>query len=123
MNSFNPVPIEIYRQGTAPDPPPSLNDLGASLWRAILSQRRLTNHAELTILEHACQAHERAESLRQQIRTSGELIETLTGGIKANPLLMVELQARALCARLLDKLVPADDKRGPGRPPNQRPSF
>jgi hypothetical protein len=61
--------------------------------------------------------------LRQQIVTSGELIETLTGGIKANPLLMVELQARALCARLLDKLVPAEDKRGPGRPPNQRPSF
>jgi phage terminase small subunit len=98
MNPFKPVPIEIYRQGTAPEPPSSLGELGATLWRAILSQRRLTSRAELTILEHACQAHDRAESLRQQISTSGELIETPTGAIKANPLLMVELQACAVRA-------------------------
>jgi hypothetical protein len=36
---------------------------------------------------------------------------------------MVELQTRALCARLLDKLIPDEDKREPGRPPNQRPRF
>jgi phage terminase small subunit len=124
MSSFQPILIEIYRQGTGPEPPSSLGELGATLWRAILSERRLTSRAELTILEHACQAHDRAESLRQQIVTSGELIETAQiGCFKANPLLMVELHARALCARLLDKLVPAEDKRGPGRPPNMRPSF
>jgi hypothetical protein len=55
--------------------------------------------------------------------TAGELIETQTGGINANPLLMVELQARALCARLLDKLVPDESKCGPGRPPNLRPGY
>jgi hypothetical protein len=100
MNSFEPVPFEIRRQGSASDPPSSLGELGATLWREILSDRRLTSRPELTILEHACQAHDRAESLRQQILISGELIETLTGSIKANPLLMLEnCQARALCAR------------------------
>jgi phage terminase small subunit len=124
MNQFKPVPIEIYRQGTAPEAPSSLSELGASLWRQILSERRLTSRAELTILEHACAAHARAESLRQQILTTGDLIETAQiGSFKANPLLVVELQARALCARLLDRLIPAEDKRAPGRPPNQRPSF
>jgi hypothetical protein len=99
MNSVEPVPFLIRRQRTVPEPPCSLGELGATLWREILSDRRLTSRPEPTILEHACQAHERAESLRQQILTAGELIETQTGGIKASPLLMVELQARALYAR------------------------
>ena len=69
-----------------------------TLWREILSDRRLTSRPEPTILEHACQAHERAESLRQQILTAGELIETQTGGIKANPLLWSSYKPER-CAR------------------------
>jgi hypothetical protein len=36
---------------------------------------------------------------------------------------MIEVQCRALCSRLLDKLIPAEDKRGPSRPPGRKPSF
>ena len=65
---------------------------------------------------------ERAESLRRLIAVDGELIETGTGGIKANPLIMAELQARALCARLMGKLnLNNEPKRPPGRPPNGKP--
>jgi hypothetical protein len=34
------VPFEIYRQGTAPEPPASLGVLGSYLWRQILTEMR-----------------------------------------------------------------------------------
>jgi hypothetical protein len=72
------------------------------------------------ILEQACAAYERAESLRRQFMVNGELIKAHTGGIKANPLLMCELQARSLVARSLGKLNLSDEpKRCAGRPPNK----
>jgi phage terminase small subunit len=122
MNVFNPPPITIIRQGSVPEPPPTFDDIAAALWRAILTQRRLTNAAELAILENACQAYSRAEGLRRIIAVEGETVTTETG-FKANPLMMVELQSRALCARLLDRLIPAEDKRRLGRPAGQKPSF
>jgi hypothetical protein len=69
-----------------------------TLWREILSDRRLTSRPKLTILEHARQAHDRAKSPAQQILTAGELIETQTGGIKANPLLWSSYKPER-CAR------------------------
>ena len=62
MNSAEPVPFVIRRQGTVPEPPCSRRELGATLWREILSDRRLTSRPELTILEHARQALDRAKS-------------------------------------------------------------
>jgi phage terminase small subunit len=123
MNAFEPAPFVIVRQGAAPEAPPSLDETGAMLWREVLASRRLTKRAELAILENACAAYQRVESLRLLISTHGELIETDLGGIKANPCIALELTARALCARLLDRLIPADYKRGAGRPANQRPSY
>jgi phage terminase small subunit len=123
MNIFNPEPIVIIREGSVADPPTSLDDLGTALWRSILTQRRLTTQTELAILEQACHAYQRAESLREQIDDAGELLASEVGTIKANPCIALELQARALCARLLDRLNPAEDKRGPGRPANRRPSY
>jgi phage terminase small subunit len=123
MNAFDPVvPFTIVRQGSAPEPPPTLDDVASTLWRSILTQRRFTNTAELAILENACQAYSRAEGLRRIIAIEGETVTTETG-FKANPLMMVELQARALCTRLLDRLIPAEDKRGRGRPSNEKLSF
>jgi hypothetical protein len=123
MSAFQPIAIEIVRQGSVPDAPESLDVHGATLWRAILAQRCLTSPAELTILEHACQCHGRAESLRRLIAVHGELIETADGNSKVNGLLTVELQCRALCSRLLGKLVGPEDKPRMGRPPGQKPSF
>src|SRR5262245_60322128 len=123
MNATEPVPFIIRRQGEAAPAPETLDVVAATLWREVLSSRRITSAAELTILEHACQCHSRAEALRRLIAIEGELLVTDRGGTKANPLLMVEVQCRALCARLLDKLIPAEDRRGPGRPAGQRPSY
>ena len=118
--SLKPIPFEVYRQGTAPEPPATLGVLGSNLWRQILTENDIPDTARLTILEQACAMLDRAENLRRQIAVEGELIETHTGGIKANPLLMCELQARALVARLLGKLSLSNEpKRGPGRPPNK----
>jgi hypothetical protein len=122
--AFKPIPFEIYRQGTAPEPPETLGVLGSNLWRQIVTENDIPDTARLTILEQACAMLDRTENLRRQIAVEGELIETHTGGIKANPLLMCELQARALVARLLGKLnLSNEPKRGPGRPPNSKPGH
>ena len=72
------------------------------------------------ILQQAAFALDRAESLRRQFAISGEEIETGNGSTKANPLIMAELTARSLVARLMDKLNLGDEpKRRPGRPPNK----
>jgi hypothetical protein len=124
MTVFQPTPFVIVREGAAPDLPATFDEAAANLWRAVLASRRITSAAELTILEHACSCHSRAESLRRLIAVEGELIQTADGNAKVNGLLMVELQCRALCARLLDKLrAPADRPTRMGRPPNQKPSF
>jgi hypothetical protein len=100
-----------------PPPPVELGSYGADLWRSITKEWHIDGAAEQSLLIQACQAADRAEGLRQQIEVSGELIETPRGGIKANPLIMCELQARALAARLLARLGVLDkDKRRPGRP-------
>jgi hypothetical protein len=88
---------------------------GSRLWREILAEIDITDAPRLTILEQGCASYDRAESLRRETMVNGELIETHTGGIKANPLLMVDITARALVARLLDGLRRSNEpKRGPG---------
>jgi hypothetical protein len=120
MTVHKPIPFEIYRAGTAPDPPPSLGEHGAKLWRDILGGYDISSAPDLTILEQACACYDRAERLRVLIADSGEEIATATGSTKANPLIALELQARALLARLLGKLHLSDEpKRGPGRPPKR----
>jgi P27 family predicted phage terminase small subunit len=120
MTAFKPIPFEIYRAGTAPDPPPSLGEHGRKLWRDILGGYDVSSVPDLTILAQACACYDRAEALRAQIERDGETIATAGGSTKANPLLVIELQARALLARLLGKLNLKDEpKRGPGRPPKR----
>jgi hypothetical protein len=59
---------------------------------------------------------DRAESLRLRVLADGELIASPQGS-KANPLIALELQARALGMRLLGRLGILDgEKRRPGRP-------
>jgi len=73
-------------------------------------------------LEQAVQAYDRAERLRGLIAEEGEMIATGTGSSKPNGCIALELQARALCARLIGKFHLSDEpKRGPGRPANIGP--
>jgi hypothetical protein len=120
MARFQPAAIEIYRARTAPDPPATLGDHGCKLWRDILAEWSIDNASELAILEQAAQAYDRAERMRLLIAAQGEMIDTGTESSKPNGCIALELQSRALCARLMGKLHLTDEpKRGPGRPPNK----
>jgi hypothetical protein len=112
-------PIPIYQPATVAEPPPELEANGAKLWRDILAEWVIEDSSSLMVLEQACHACARAESLRRQIEAEGALVRGAGGAIKANPLLMVELQARGLVARLLARLgvLDTEPKRPPGRPP------
>jgi hypothetical protein len=102
--------------GNPPEPPPDLGAAGAKLWRDIAREWNVDGAAPETVLLHACQCADRVESLRLQILAEGELIKT-PHGVKANPLIVLELQARALGVRLLGRLGVLDgEKRRPGRP-------
>jgi len=120
MSANKPSSVVVHLPSTAPEPPPELGVFGGKLWRDILAEWHIPDAPSLAVLEQASQAYDRAESLRRQILVAGELIETKGGGVKANPLIMAELQARAVVARLLGRLGVLDTdepKRGPGRPP------
>jgi hypothetical protein len=98
----------------------TVGDHGAKLWRTILSELDIADAPRLAILEQICAAYDRAESLRRVIDIEGELVVSDAGGHKANPLIMCELQARSLVARLMEGLRRSNEKqqRGPGRPSN-----
>ena len=121
MTAQKPIPIAACRPGTTPDPPETLGVTGSKLWRDVLEEWTLDDAAGLAVLEQAAQAYDRAESLRRQIQITGEVVETGNGGMKANPLIMCEIAARSLVARLLGRLgvLDREDKRGPGRPPGK----
>jgi hypothetical protein len=57
----------------------------------------------IELLTLACQALDRAESLRERIDTEGELIQ-VRGNLKEHPGLKAELANRAFVARTLVKL-------------------
>jgi phage terminase small subunit len=119
MTRFQAAAIEIRPRGTNREPPATLGEHGAKLWRDVLAEWTIDNVADLSILEQACQAYDRAERMRLLIADQGEMIETVAGSMKPNGCIALELQARALCARLIGKLHLSDEpKRGPGRPPN-----
>lgn len=104
--------------GKPPEPPQELGATGAELWRSIAREWHVDGAAAETVLLHACLCADRAESLRLQILTDSELIKTPHGTTKANPLIVLELQARALAVRLLGRLGVLDsEKKRPGRPP------
>jgi len=120
MNAFEPKPFAIVRETEPPGPPPTLDATGAALWCAVLARRRFTAPDLLAVLEHACASHQRAEQLRQIISIEGAMLATGDDGLKANPLLSHELQCRSLAARLLCKLLPAEDRPlRMGRPTNR----
>jgi hypothetical protein len=122
---FEPVPFVIYRQGTAPDPPPELAEGGATLWRAILSETRFRKAAQLEVLRQACLCRDKADRLRQQIEDTGDVAYCDGGSMKNNPLLNAEAIAQNQVVTFLAKLGVLDDgdnESRMGRPPNQKPS-
>jgi phage terminase small subunit len=97
-----------------------MDPTGANLWRNIVGEFVIEDAASLALLEQACHAVARAESLRAHIEADGEVIRLPDGSFKRNPLIAAELAARGLIARLLGRLgvLDTEPRRGPGRPPN-----
>jgi hypothetical protein len=100
-----------------PAPPPDhLGTGGARLWRAITEEWIIDGAGERAVLEQACAALDRADTLAARIEAAGPLVKisTLIGG---------ELAARGLLVRLLSRLGVlggGEPKRErPGRPPGR----
>jgi hypothetical protein len=121
MTTGKPIALVVRRPGTGPEPPQELAAPGSNLWRTIMAEWDVSNAADLAVLEDACHARDTADRLRRQIKATGDEIDLPGGSIKANPLIMAELAARSLTARLLGRLgvLDAEPKRPPGRPPSK----
>ena len=88
---------------TASQPPRSLGDQGLSLWNRITSEYRIEDCGGLEILAQACQALDRAETLRSEIERDGEVLR-LQSTVRDHPALKHELANRAFVVRTLARL-------------------
>jgi hypothetical protein len=115
------VPVKKLRliDGRKTNPPRPLGAAGQDLWNRITNDYDISDAGGVELLMQACEAAERAESLRRKIDETGELVHSRTG-IRSNPLLRDELGARAFICRTLVKLgLNVEPIRGTaGRPPS-----
>ena len=88
---------------TASQPPRTLGDSGLSLWNRIMSEYRIEDCGGLEILAQACQALDRAETLRSEIERGGDVLR-LQGTVRDHPALKHELANRAFIVRTLVRL-------------------
>jgi hypothetical protein len=89
---------------TDPRTPPSvLGQTGATLWRSIQTERKITDSGGLETLLQICVAADRAAECAKRIAKDGLLLTT-ENGPRENPLLKHELANRAFVVRSLAKL-------------------
>jgi hypothetical protein len=100
-----------------PTSPRPLGAAGQQLWTAIQIEFDIRDTASLELLCLACQALDRAESLRQRIDSDGDMIETESGP-RPHPALKDELNNRVFVRQTLRALglVYEPTRAGPGRP-------
>jgi len=84
-------------------PSRTLGKHGRSLWDRIQSEYGVEDSGGLEMLQQACAALDRAETLRLEIDRDGEVIRT-RGGVKDHPALKHELANRAFVVRTLARL-------------------
>jgi hypothetical protein len=102
---------------TIPVPPRPLGVHGDRLWQAIELEFDIVDVASLELLCLACQALDRAESLRGTIDRDGDVIQTESGP-RPHPALKDELNAMTFVRQTLRALglVYEPVRSGPGRP-------
>jgi hypothetical protein len=105
MSRKSQEPLTIV-SGSAPtlaDPPATLREAGATLWRSIMSEYAIADSGGRAILEQACASADRAAECAAIIAEQGAVIST-KHGLKDHPLLRHETAARGLVGRLLTRL-------------------
>ena len=85
------------------EPPRNLGEPGLALWNRIMTSYRIADHGGREMLLLACEATDRAVSLRAIIDREGEIIHTRNGP-RDHPALRHELANRALVSKLLVRL-------------------
>ena len=103
---------------SAVKPSRKLGKYGADLWSKVTDEYDMSDAAGVEMLTQACQALDRAEDLRTQIDSDGEVIKT-RAGLKAHPALRDELAARSFTCRILRQLGLSFEplRTSAGRPP------
>ena len=102
---------------TIPTPPRPLSVHGQRLWQAIQLEFDIVDTASCELLCLACQALDRAESLRETIDRDGDVLQTESGP-RPHPALKDELATRVYVRQTLRALglVYEPTRSGPGRP-------
>jgi phage terminase small subunit len=85
------------------EPPATLGEPGRNLWRRVMTEYQIEDAGGLAMLEQCCAALDRAERLRVEIESDGEVIRT-RGTVKDHPALKHELAARSFVCRTLSRL-------------------
>ena len=101
-----------------PKPPSHLSPETKRWWSTILGDYDLEPH-HLRILQLACEAWDRKEDAREQMRKDGIVIPGRTGGVRQHPGIAIERDC-ALRFSALVRQLGLDEEAQPmmGRPPN-----
>jgi hypothetical protein len=113
-------PLKIVRkpESSGLQPPRTLGEPGRNLWERIVAHYDLTDAGGAELLLLACQSLDRAEALRTQIDTDGE-IQYVKNVPKAHPAIRDEINCRKFIAATFSRLGLALEvpTRPVGRPP------
>src|SRR5262249_7918429 len=101
----NMANLKLVKPGMKPKlvPARKLGREGQDLWNRIMSEYDVKDAHGIEKLTAACEALDRATALKSEIEKSGYMIES-KGGLRENPLIRNELQARAFSQRTLDRM-------------------
>jgi hypothetical protein len=114
----NTTKLKVLSGATGHEPPRSLGQHGKNLWNRIVAEYDVSDAGGRELLTLACQALDRAETLREEIDREGE-VQKVKGVLRDHPALKHELQNRSFIAKALARMglnleVPV---RPVGRPP------
>ena len=101
----------------SPPPPAHLSPSAQDWWRSCVDRYVLEEH-HLRLLRLCCEAWDRAQEAREQLRREGLTVPTRDGGLRSHPCVAIERDARLAVARLvreldLDVEMPASERIGP----------
>jgi|SRR6516165_2809421 hypothetical protein len=102
--------------GDLPQPPQKLGEAGLSLWRRIQAEYQIVDVGSVELLVQACLAADRLAEVGAAIEHTG--VSVIVRGVpRENPLLKVELAARAFIVKTLRALGIVDESiQAIGRP-------